>query len=109
APDPGSARAHSGALSTRTGQWGFWVGAAPFVGRGRPAIGVIAAAAQGEVAERIYPMDDDPDRAIALGVSVGRWDLRQSGVGQGEGGVAGCDRSEERRQQVFFGLGSRLS
>jgi len=44
-----------------------------------------------------------------LGVLVGRWDLRQSGVGQGEGGVAGGDRSKERRQQVFFGVGSGLS
>ena len=59
--------------------------------------------------DEYYAVDPSNDRASSLGILVGRWDLRQSGVGQGESGVVGGDRSQERRQQVFFGLGSRPS
>ena len=75
----------------------FELALAPFVGQWCSAIGQLATAAQGEVAKRICAVDKRADRASPLGVLMGRRDLRQSGGGQGEGGVAGRDRSKERR------------
>ena len=54
-------------------------------------------------------MEELAGQGKTMGLSLGGWDLCESGDWQGEGGVVGGDWSEVGWEQGLFSVGARVS